>query len=67
MPNDAQITRRRRSTGFLCHTSLLAPGISPETTGATNYPDATVAQVDATVQMKSPITKGPTPRKGKRL
>ena len=38
---------------------LLAPRISRETTGATiiphplNYPDATVAQVDATVKMKA--------------
>lgn len=42
-----------------------APRISPKTTGATgiphplNYSDAAVTQVDAAVEIKSPITKCP--------
>ena len=51
---------------------VLAPRISPETTGATaiphplNYPDATATQV-APVEMKSLITKCSAPTEGKGL
>ena len=54
---------------FVC--TVLASGISPETTGVMttpsppsppNYPDATVTQVDAAIEMKNPITRCPAPR-----
>ena len=53
--------------------SLLAPRISPETTGTTgtphplNYSDTAGTQVDAAVEIKSPMTKCPAPTEENRL
>ena len=46
---------------------ILGPKISPENgrNHPLNYPDATVAQVDAVVEIKNPITKFPVLTEGK--